>query len=184
MKKQTGKVAYQEINLFDNAGNQIYSGLKKTNNKTLGSGWVAFYKKKIRQLINECPNLSTMKVYMWLASKQTLEALVMATPQGIIEATSMSRERVFSALKWLQDNDYIQKHQADGNIGWLLNPKVTVNGGEQKKRRSEIWDLYKKKEHAQLEEDVEKRKTLIATLDSLIDERLVETNEEADEFDE
>ena len=135
----------QEFNLFDDyTGEHILRSVKKVKPK-LGRGWMAFYKKALKTLIQRVPNLSTLKVYLHLASKQTYQMFVMTTYSQIQKDLKMSSSTVYEALKWLKENEYLQVHSVEGNTGFLLNSNVTTQGAQTRKTKAEIWSLTKQK---------------------------------------
>lgn len=183
MSRRKSKPTYAEFNLFDSDGTQQYHSWYRTPQKSkLGGGWVAFYKASIKQLINDVPNLSTLKVYLFLASKQTFQKCVMVTPTTIQKELSMSSSTVAVALKWLKDNNFIQMYHIDGNTGWLLNPKSTVCGTATKREKEAIWNAGMERKKAELEEDLKKREALLESLDALIASKLSEGDD--DDYDE
>lgn len=168
-KKRKTEAQYAEFNLFDAEGNQtLHSQYKLPKTGKLGGGWVAFYKRSIRNLIAECPNFSTMKVYLYIASKQTYQKCAIVKNAHIMKTLNMSSSTVHEALKWLRDHDFMQKYTIDGNTGWLLNPSVTGCGGNSKKSKERLWRLGIERRKAELEKDIEKRKALLETLDGMI----------------
>lgn len=168
-KKKPNNAVYAEYNLFDQRGNMtLHSKYKLPKQGKLGGGWVAFYKRSIRALIDECPNFSTMKVYMYIASKQTYQKCAIVKNTHIMKTLHMSSSTVFEALKWLRENDYLQRYEIDGNTGWLLNPSVTGCGGNSKKSKEKLWRLGIERRKAELEKSIEKRQALLETLDEMI----------------
>lgn len=179
MSKKRNGAGFMEYNLFDTEGNQTLHTVKRLPEKgKLGGGWVAFYKRSIRTLIDECPNFSTMKVYMYIASKQTYQKCAIAKPSHIMKVLGMSSSTVFESLKWLRDNDFLQRYEIDGNIGWLLNPSVTGCGGNTKKSKERLWRLGIERRKAELEQDIEKRKFLLEKLDSMIMKLVTEDDDD------
>lgn len=178
-KKRKTEAQYAEFNLFDAEGNQtLHSQYKLPKTGKLGGGWVAFYKRSIRNLIAECPNFSTMKVYLYIASKQTYQKCAIVKNAHIMKTLNMSSSTVHEALKWLRDHDFMQKYTIDGNTGWLLNPSVTGCGGNSKKSKERLWRLGIERRKAELEKDIEKRKALLETLDGMIMKVISDEDEE------
>ena len=178
-KKKRTEAQYAEFNLFDAEGNQtLHSQYKLPKIGKLGGGWVAFYKRSIRNLIAECPNFSTMKVYLYIASKQTYQKCAIVKNAHIMKTLNMSSSTVHESLKWLKNHDYMQKYTIDGNTGWLLNPSVTGCGGNSKKSKERLWRLGIERRKAELEKDIEKRKALLETLDGMIMKVISDEDEE------
>lgn len=178
-KKRKTEAQYAEFNLFDAEGNQtLHSQYKLPKTGKLGGGWVAFYKRSIRNLIAECPNFSTMKVYLYIASKQTYQKCAIVKNAHIMKTLNMSSSTVHEALKWLRDHDFMQRYTIDGNTGWLLNPSVTGCGGNSKKSKERLWRLGIERRKAELEKDIEKRKALLETLDGMIMQVISDEDEE------
>lgn len=172
-----------EFNLFDEfTGEQQFHSIKRKKSN-LGGGWVAFYKKALKKLVNDVPNLSTLRVYLLLATKQTYQKFVMTTQVQVQKELNMSNSTVYEALKWLKDNKYIQQHNVEGNIGYLLNADVTNCGGANKTKKKELWLLQEKRDEIiKLDEHIEKRQQILEKLDSLI--MGLTTDPDADEEDE
>lgn len=135
---------------------------------------MAFYKRAVRRLCNDAPNLATLKVYLYLASKQTYQKFVMVGRKALVKELNLHINTVVNALKWLKENQYLQEHEIDGNTGWLMNPNITTMGANMQKSKSELWHLQKQKELAELERDIEVRQDMLATIDSLIAKNLIE----------
>ena len=178
-KKKPNNAVYAEYNLFDQKGNRtLHSQYKLPKQGKLGGGWVAFYKRSIRALLEECPNFSTMKVYMYIASKQTYQKCAIVKSTHIMKTLHMSSSTVFEALKWLRENDYLQRYEIDGNTGWLLNPSVTGCGGNSKKSKERLWRLGVERRKAELEKSIEKRQALLEALDAMIMKTIQEEDED------
>lgn len=179
---QEGNIAVYD--LFDAEGQQVLHSVRRKKS-TLGGGWVAFYKKRIRQLIVDCPNFATFKVYMMLASKQTYQKFVIITTTKLAELLNLNRSTVSESLTWLQNNGYLQRHKVDGVTGWLLNAKVTICGAVSKPSKEELWDLTERRNKIdQLDVEISKREALKAALDRMIRANINEEEYSDDEFDE
>lgn len=181
-KKKTGMAnMFTEFNIWTPGGEQVLHRVSKMPKGKLGRGWVAIYKKAVRKLIIECPSYNTLRIYLFLASKQTYEKVVIVAAKTVIEALNINISSFTRGIKWLIEHEYIKPMVVDGVRGWILNPQVTVCGASSKNGKQRLWTLQKNKERAQLEEDIEQRKKLIETLDQLIMENLTEEEDNDDE---
>ena len=180
-KKRKFKPEYAEFNLFDSDGNQhVHNFYRLPKKSKLGGGWVAFYKKAIRALLQQAPNFSTLKVYMYMASKQTYQKCVMLTPTAIQQGLGLSSPSVALALKWLKDNDFVQMYKVDGNTGWLLNPSVTVCGGASKQSKKQLWNAGIERRKLELDKAIANREALLQQLDELINRYVTEDTDDTD----
>lgn len=104
----------------------------KSNDVKLGTRlkgeWIVVYKDALKSLVRNCPNYSTMKVYLEMAAAQDYNSVTMITLPYIGRILNMSYQTVWNAGKWLQANGYIKKATYNGNTGFVLNPKVTTCG--------------------------------------------------------
>lgn len=178
-RRKGGATVIQEFNLFEESGEQILHSVKRRK-VTLGGGWMAFYKRALRKFNQDCPNLSTYKVYMHLASKQTYQKFVLIAPVAIEKDLNMAHKTVFDALKWLQTQGYIQKCELDGNIAWLLNPNVTTQGAKTRYSKQELWRMYRDRQSIMesIDLNVEERLKLCDELDKLIVKEISEGDDD------
>lgn len=140
------------------------------------------YKKAIRKLLKDYPTYATMRLYLYLSSKQTFQKCVLVTAAKAMEDLNMAQSTYFEAVKWLVEHDYMQRYVVDGVPGWLINPNVSGCVSKSVKSKKELWALGEKKKAAALEEDIKKRQALLETLDQLIAKNVSEDEEY--EFDE
>ena len=131
-----------EYSLFDDQGRLISKTVRKK--AKLKGDWIVFYKQPLRKLIERTDiEPSILRIYFWLASKQTFENYVMVTRKKIAKDLNLSRNTVFKALKFLQNEGYLKIVDLDGNTGFLLNPVVTVKGAKQKFEKMTMWEKIK-----------------------------------------
>lgn len=163
---------YAVYDLFTGKGEQVLHTVKKKR-VGLGQGWIAMYKRAIRRLINECEQLSTLKIYLFLASKQSYQKLIYITPKAIQDELGMAKKTVFTALRWLEKQGYIQRHIIDGNRAILMCPAQTICGTGTKPSKEKLWSYTEKLRAveampAQLDEDIRKRRELLDAYEKLI----------------
>lgn len=128
-----------EYNLFDDYGELISSTVRRK--PRLRGDWIVFYKKPLRKLAEEAPDLATVKIYLWLASKQTFEDYVMTTRKQISITLGFTRQTVAKAIAWLTAHHYLTEQDVEGNRGYLLNPDITVKGAGKKESVSKRWRM-------------------------------------------
>lgn len=112
-----------------------------TKKQRLRGDFVVFYKGQLQRLATEATELSTIKIYLFLASKQTFESYVMTTRKTIGEKLNLSYITVHRSINWLIDHGYLIEAKVEGNTGYLLNPDVTNRGPKNKEMKSKLWEL-------------------------------------------
>lgn len=178
-----GLAQVMEMNLFDEHTGQQELHVVKRRKPKLGRGWMAFYKKALKRLIKEVPNLSTLKVYLWLASKQTYQKFVMTTQKQIQLDLKMSNSTVYESIKWLRENKYLQSHDVEGNSAFLLNAQVTTCGATSMTKKRELWLLQEHKDELQrMDADIAKKQEALDKLNGFI--AALTTSDDADTEDE
>lgn len=128
---------YHEFNLFEDDGKLVSSTISRR--KKLGGDWVAFYKGPLKSLAEADVPAATLRVYLWLASKQTFDKFVMTTPTAIANALGLTYESIRKSIRWLETNQYLQVHKIEGNNGYLLNPEKTTRGAKGNADKKLIW---------------------------------------------
>lgn len=137
------RVAWRRFTQY-NAKGELVSDTVTSKPRQLGGEWIVFYKKALKQLVMDCPALSVMRIYLYLASKQTFETFVLVTPSAIMADLQIARKTFYDGMKWLKENGYVQQHQHDGNIAWLLNPTKTTRGRGQQHVKNSLWSITNK----------------------------------------
>lgn len=105
---------------------------------------MAFYKKPLKKLAIDAPANSVYRVYLYLASKQTFQTFVIVSPKKIMQDLGITDKTYYSAISYLKENGYIQQHEHDGNIAWLLNPNITAKGSANQPVRNALWSITNK----------------------------------------
>lgn len=124
--------------IYDDEGLLIKS--TSFNDEGLQGGWFVMYKDSILHLLNECKELTKLKVFMFLASRQTFDTLIVTNVTFISKSLKMSYKSAWLAVKWLEDNDYIKRVEIDGVHGFLINPSYTTCGRKSLKQKRMIWE--------------------------------------------
>ena len=143
VKSKDKRVAWRRFAQY-NAKGELVSDTVTSRPRQLGGEWIVFYKKALKQLVMECPALSVIRIYLYLASKQTFETFVIVTPAKIMSDLQIARKTYYDGMKWLKENGYVQQHEHDGNIAWLLNPTKTTRGRGQQSVKNSLWSITNK----------------------------------------
>lgn len=143
VKSKDKRVAWRRFSQF-NAKGELVSETVTARPRQLGGEWIVFYKKALKQLVMDCPALSVCRIYLYLASKQTFETFVIVTPAKIMADLQIARKTFYDGIKWLKENGYVQQHEHDGNIAWLLNPSKTTRGSGKQSVKNALWSLTNK----------------------------------------
>lgn len=141
-QKVGDNVSLRQYSLFTDDGELISTTL--TKKPRLAGDWVVFYKGQLKKLAESNVEASTLRVYLWLASKQTFENYVMTTRKTIAEKLNLSKITVHRAINWLIENQYLIEAKVEGNVGYLLNPDVTTKGAKNKAERKGLWETIKR----------------------------------------
>lgn len=141
--KKDKKVAWRRFAQY-NAKGELLSDTVTSRPRRLEGEWVVFYKKPLKQLAISAPPLSVLRIYLYLASKQTFETYVIVTPSKIMQDLGMAKRTFYDGIKYLKENGYVQQHEHDGNIAWLLNPTLTTRGRGNNAVKNTLWSLTNK----------------------------------------
>lgn len=141
-KKVGDTLSLRQYSLFTDDGELISTTL--TKKPRLAGDWIVFYKGQLKRLAESQVEASTLRVYLWLASKQTFENYVMTTRATIATKLNLSKITVHRAINWLIENQYLIEAKVEGNVGYLLNPDITTKGAKNKAERKGLWETIKK----------------------------------------
>ena len=141
--KKDKKVAWRRFAQY-NANGELLSDTVTSRPRRLEGEWIVFYKKPLKQLAISAPPLSVLRIYLYLASKQTFETYVIVTPAKIMSDLGMAKRTFYDGIKYLKENGYVQQHEHDGNIAWLLNPTLTTRGRGNNSVKNALWSLTNK----------------------------------------
>ena len=125
-----------------------------------------FYKKQLKQLAIDAPPLSVLRIYLYLASKQTFDTYVLVTPTKIMKDLGIAKRTFYDGIKYLKENGYVQQHEHDGNIAWLLNPSLTTRGRGNNDIKAALWALTEKDNIGQAADQVS---NVVANNEQIID---------------
>lgn len=132
----------QVFSLFDNeTGELIARNESVVNNYKLGEDWIVMYQKRLRQLAETVPNLSTIKVYMYLASAQSFDNYIYTTTKQVSLDLDMTYKTTWLAVKWLEDNHYLRRVTPNGVPAFMLNPDVTTKGAKTLQAKKAAWSM-------------------------------------------
>ena len=134
-------MSLRQYSLFTDDGELISTTL--TKKPRLAGDWIVFYKGQLKKLAESNVEASTLRVYLWLASKQTFENYVMTTRSTIAEKLNLSKITVHRAINWLICNGYLIEAKVEGNVGYLLNPDITTKGAKNKAEKQTLWGRIK-----------------------------------------
>ena len=141
--KKDKRVAWRRFAQY-NAKGEVLSDTVTSRPRRLEGEWIVFYKKPLKQLAISAPPLSVLRIYLYLASKQTFETYVIVTPAKIMADLGMAKRTFYDGIKYLKENGYVQQHEHDGNIAWLLNPTLTTRGRGNNTVKNALWTLTNK----------------------------------------
>ena len=141
--KKDKKVAWRRFAQYNRKG-ELLSDTVTSRPRRLEGEWIVFYKKPLKQLAISAPPLSVLRIYLYLASKQTFETYVIVTPTKIMQDLGMAKRTFYDGIKYLKENGYVQQHEHDGNIAWLLNPTLTTRGRGNHAVKNALWSLTNK----------------------------------------
>lgn len=113
---------------YDEETGEYLGGYSHKIGSKLKGDWIVFYKDALLKLIKECPNYSTMKVYMMMAASQTYDSVTLVSLPYIAKELGIAYQTVWNSAKWLQQSGYIRRAEYHGNTGFVLNPDVTTCG--------------------------------------------------------
>lgn len=136
----------KQFSLYDEKTGELISRTTRKEIKKIEGDWIVFFAKPLTKLIEQTNESAIIRVYLWLASKQTFNDYVLVDRKTIYESLKISRMTCYRSIKWLVDNGYILEITHDGNKGFFLNPNVTTKGNKNFKAKKNKWsfDILKK----------------------------------------
>lgn len=129
----------RQFTLFDDEGTVIKS--TTYSEEGLNAGWVVMYQRGILSLLNKCKELTKLKVFMFLASQQTFDSIVVTNMAFVARELKMSYKSAWLAVKWLEENKVLKRVVKNGVSGFLLNPKYTTCGRKSLKEKRALWKI-------------------------------------------
>lgn len=136
----------KQFSLYDEKTGELISRTTRKETKKIEGDWIVFFAKPLTKLIEQTNESAIIRVYLWLASKQTFNDYVLVNRKTIYESLKISRMTCYRSIKWLVNNGYILEITNDGNKGFFLNPNVTTKGNKNFKAKKNKWsfDILKK----------------------------------------
>lgn len=131
----------QQFSLYDETTGELISKTTKKTIKRLVGDWIVFFAKPLAKLVESTNEAAIIRVYLWLASKQTFNDYVFVDRKTIYETLKISRMSCYKALKWLMKNEYISEVKQDGIKGFFINPNVTTKGSKNFKDKRNKWSF-------------------------------------------
>lgn len=86
------------------------------------------YKEHLLRLADECPTLTSIRVFLMISAMQKYDGPVTVTKAEIARRLKTSRQNVYKAIAWLESHDYLREISYNGLRAFALNPDVTVFG--------------------------------------------------------
>lgn len=142
-KTKDQRVAWRRFAQY-NAVGELISDTVTSRPRRLEGEWIVFYKKPLKQLAIDAPPLSVLRVYLYLASQQTFETYVIVAPSKIMKDLGMARRTFYDAIRYLKENGFVQQHEHNGNIAWLINPTLTTRGRGNQTVKNALWSITNK----------------------------------------
>ena len=131
----------KQFSLYDEKTGELISRTTRKEIKRIEGDWIVFFTKPLAKLVEQTNESAIIRVYLWLASKQTFNDYVMTTRNAIVDSLKISRMTCYRAIKWLVNNGYISEVTLDGNKGFFLNPNVTTKGSKNFKDKRNKWSF-------------------------------------------
>ena len=129
----------KQFSLYDEKTGELISRTTRKEVKKIEGDWIVFFAKPLTKLIEQTNESAIIRVYLWLASKQTFNDYVLVTRKAIVDSLKISRMTCYRSIKWLVDNGYISEVTLNGNKGFFLNPNVTTKGSKNFKDKRNKW---------------------------------------------
>jgi len=131
----------KQFSLYDEKTGELISRTTRKEIKRIEGDWIVFFAKPLAKLIEETNESAIIRVYLWLASKQTFNDYVLVDRKTIYETLKISRMTCYRSIKWLINKGYISEVTLDGNKGFFLNPNVTTKGSKNFKDKKNKWSF-------------------------------------------
>ena len=118
-----------------------------------GCGFVMSYSGAICKLVKMNPTISAIRLFLYIAHNQQygedgVHFGFSCTKTHLREALNLDRKSVYTALKWLEEQQLVLETKIKGNTEFMVNPHCVTIGSRKKKRVSawnQRWDEHFKK---------------------------------------
>ena len=167
-KSKDKRVAWRRYAQY-NAVGELISDTVTSRPRRLEGEWIVFYKKPLKRLAIDAPPLSVLRVYLYLASQQTFETYVIVTPKKIMQDLEMARRTFYDAIRYLKENGFVQQHEHNGNIAWLINPTLTTRGRGNQAVKNALWSLTNKEAAGGAAQAADQVSQVVTTDSAIID---------------
>ena len=101
--------------------------------------WAIMYSEAINDLTDSVPDLTTLKLFLKLSSKQEYEGGLKIAKKFIADELKISRTQLWRSFKWMKENGYVKEHKVNGITEFVLNPNVTTCG-KNRKEKIKLWE--------------------------------------------
>ena len=130
----------KQVNIYDRRTGRLMSSSTKMVGKTFGIGWVMSQK---RQLVDAAKDFtgSTLRVWVFLMGKQTYGDYVLCGTDYLAKELGTNRTVIGQAIRELEERQFLQRVNIDGNRGFILNPNVTACGRSAVYTRRALWRI-------------------------------------------
>lgn len=167
-KSKDQRVAWRRFAQY-NAVGELISDTVTSRPRRLEGEWIVFYKKPLKRLAIDAPPLSVLRVYLYLASQQTFETYVLVSPKKIMQDLEMARRTFYDAVRYLKENGFVQQHEHNGNIAWLINPTLSTRGRGNQTVKNALWSLTNKDAAGGVAQAADQVSQVVKTASKIID---------------
>ena len=81
------------------------------------------YKETIYKLIKEVPNLSTLRIFYHMTTKEQFQGGIFTSKKAVADELNMSSSQVTASFKWLKENKYLTETKYCGQTKFIINKK-------------------------------------------------------------
>lgn len=112
--------------------------------KSCGSGWVMMFQAKAAELLSQCKSPATIRIFLWLAARQTFDGGCKTTKANIQRELNISEKTCIDSFNWLKDNYIVHEWRVDGVCDFMLNPLYISVGkfDDRMKLWNQRWESY------------------------------------------
>ena len=95
--------------------------------------------KSVLKLLNDAPNPSVYKIFLFIALNQPDEGIYgfRFTKDDLIAHLNSSKTAIFRDLKWLKDNLLVQELKLAEDFDFMANPRFVMNNSDYNERFAE-----------------------------------------------
>ena len=95
--------------------------------------------KSVLKLLNDAPNPSVYKIFLFIALNQPDEGIYgfRFTKDDLIAHLNSSKTSIFRDLKWLKDNLLVQELKLAEDFDFMANPRFVMNNSDYNERFAE-----------------------------------------------